>query len=221
MNSGKANNAAVRLLLWSVAALAGFFLAAWIGRALGAFVLAHPSPFIALWAAFLVAVLYLSRDPDPIEPSDLNAIVSPSYGKVDVIEETRDIEFMKGACRRVSIRVSLADVQVQYAPVSGTVARFVHDHAARERGILLENVFIGLDVVGHADTQVSVRLVGGAWGKRVVPWIKAGDVLPRSARIAMTRPGARVDLYLPSTVKLHVNVGDEVAGGQSVVAKFE
>src|SRR5436190_62880 len=111
MNSGKANKAAIRLILWSVAVLAGLFVAAWIGSELGDFIIAHPSPFIAVWAAFLVAVLYLSRDPDPVEPSDLNAIVSPAHGKVDVIEETGEIDFMKGTCRRVSIRVSLLDVQ--------------------------------------------------------------------------------------------------------------
>jgi hypothetical protein len=39
--------------------------------------------------------------------------------------------------------------------------------------------------------------------------------------MGMMRPASRVDLYLPPTVKLHINPGDEVIGGQSVVAKFE
>jgi phosphatidylserine decarboxylase len=221
MNSGKANYAAIRLIFWSVAALAALFLAAWIGRAASEFILAHPSLFIAPWAAFLITVLYLSRDPDPVGPSDQNAIVSPAHGKVDVIEESREVEFMKGAYRRVSIRVSLTDVQVQYAPASGTVVRLVHERAAVEREFPLENVFIGLDVVGRADAKVALRLIGGTWGKRIVPWIQPNDVLARGDRIAMMRPASRVDLFLPSAVKLHVNIGDEVAGGQSVVAKFE
>jgi phosphatidylserine decarboxylase len=221
MNSGKANNAAIRLILWSVAVLAGLFVAAWIGSELGGFIIAHPSPFIAVWAAFLVAVLYLSRDPDPVEPSDLNAIVSPAHGKVDVIEETGEIEFMKGTCRRVSIRVSLLDVQVQYAPVSGTVAQFDYQRAVSDGGPALENLFAGFDVVGRAGTRIAVQLLGGTWGKRILPWIKANDVVSRSGRLAMMRPASRVDLFLPMAVKLHVNIGDEVAGGQSVVAKFE
>ncbi|HWN94497.1 MAG TPA: phosphatidylserine decarboxylase [Methylomirabilota bacterium] len=222
MNSGKANYAAIRLILGSVAVLAGFFFAAWMGSRLGGFIIAHPSPFIALWAAFLVAVLYLSRDPDPAGPSDLNAIVSPAYGKVDVIEETGESEFMEGACRRVSIRVSLTDVQVQYAPVSGTVAQFLHRPARNENGASArENLFVGFDVVGRAATHIAVRLIGGTWGKRILPWIKANDVVSRGERLGMMRPAARVDLYLPAAVKLHVNIGDAVAGGQSVVAKFE
>ena len=220
MNLGKANHAAIRLVLWSVAALAGLFVAAWIGRELGGFILTYPSIFIVLWTAFLVAVLYLSRDPDLVEPSDLNAIVAPAHGKVDVIEETQEIGFMKGACKRVSIRVSPFNVQVQYAPVNGTVSEFAHQRADDD-GPTVENVFVGFDVLGHADARVAVRLIGGTWGRRILPWIKANDVVSRSGRIAMMRPATRVDIYLPNSVKLHVNPGDEVAGGQSVVAKFE
>jgi phosphatidylserine decarboxylase len=222
MNSGNANKAAIRLILWSLAVLVGLFALAWLGFHVGAFVLAHPALFIAPWALFLVAMLWLFRDPDPIEPSDLNGIVAPAYGKVDVIEDTVESDFMKGACKRISIQVSLLEVQVQYAPVTGAVVHFVHNRAMKEGGTSsTENLFIGLDAIGRADTRVAVRLIAGTWGRRIVPWIKSGDVVSRSVRLGMMRPASRVDLYLPSNVKLLVNVGDEVAGGQSVVAKFD
>lgn len=222
MNSGKANKAAARLLLWSLAVLAGVFAAAWIGARVGYFICSHPSVLLAPWALFVVAVLYLFRDPDPIEPSDLNAVVSPAHGKVDVIEESSHDEFMGGPCRRISIRVSLLDVQVQNSPVTGQVARLEHQQAMKEGGpAATENLFIGLDVIGRTGTRMAVRLIGGTWGRRIVPWIKSNEIAARSVRIAMMRPASRVDLYLPSQVKLSVNLGDEVTGGQSVVAKFE
>jgi phosphatidylserine decarboxylase len=222
MNSGKANKAAIRLILWSVAALVGIFVAAWVGYHVGRFIIAYPQILIGPWALFLIAVLYFFRDPDPIEPSDLNAVVSPAHGKVDVIEDTVESEFMKGACKRISIRVSLLDVQVQNAPVAGTIAHFQHQRAMKEGGTArTENLFIGFDVIGRPGAKIAVRLIGGTWGKRIVPWIQSNDVLSRGVRIGMMRPASRVDLYLPGTVKLHVNPGDEVVGGQSVIAKFE
>src|ERR1043166_114481 len=222
MNSGKANHAAIRLILWSLAMLLGFFAVAWIGFYLGAFINSNRAWFMVPWVLFAAAVLYLFRDPDPIEPGDLNAIVSPAHGKVDVIEESAENDFMKGACKRISIRVALTDVQVQYAPLTGTVAQLIHQPAMKEGGpSAVENLFIGFDVIGRADTKVAVRLIGGTWGRRIVPWIKASDVISRSVRVGMMRPASRVDLYLPKNVKLMVNLGDEVAGGQSVVAKFE
>ncbi|HTD65556.1 MAG TPA: phosphatidylserine decarboxylase, partial [Candidatus Limnocylindria bacterium] len=124
--------------------------------------------------------------------------------------------------KRISIRVSLFDVQVQDAPVTGTIARFEHQPARKTNGTTSpENLFLGFDVIGRPDTRVAVRIIAGTWGRRIVPWIKAHDVVSRSVRIGMTRPGSRVDLFLPNHVKLHVHPGDEVAGGQSVVGKFE
>jgi phosphatidylserine decarboxylase len=223
MNEGKANKAAIRLLLWSVAGLAGLYLAAWVGHVLGGVIIAYYQVFLALWAVLVVAVLYFSRDPDPVEPSDLAAIVSPAHGKVDVIEDAVENEFMKGPCKRIAIRVSLFDVQVQYAPASGTVAHIQHRPAFKEKGGTAdrETLLIGFEVVGQRDARLAVRLVGGTWGRRIVPWIWSGDVIPRCTRIGMMRPASRVDLYVPSHLKLRVNAGDEVTGGQSVVGKFE
>ena len=222
MNSGHANKAVIRLVLWSLAALAGLFLAAWVGQVLGGIILTYHKVFIALWLAFALALLYLFRDPDPVEPSDLNAIVSPAHGKVDVIEDTVENEFMKGACKRISIRVSWLDVQIQKAPAAGTITHLDYRRALNEGGTAnLENLLLGFDVVGRPNTKLAVRLTAGTWGKRIVPWVRVNDVVTRSMRMAMMRPSSRVDLFLPAAVKLQVNPGDEVAGGQSVVAKFE
>jgi phosphatidylserine decarboxylase len=37
----------------------------------------------------------------------------------------------------------------------------------------------------------------------------------------MMRLGTRVDIFLPRTAKVAVHVGDKVAGGQSVLARWE
>jgi phosphatidylserine decarboxylase len=156
MNSGNANKAAIRLLLWSAILLAGFFVAAWIGSRAGGATLAFHKVFISLWAVMVVALLYLFRDPGPIEPADARAIISPAHGVVDGIDNAVESEFMHQARQRISIRMSTLQ-----------------------------------------------------------------DLAPIGARFGMRRPARRVNLYLPSAVKLHGNAGDEVVGGQSVVARFE
>ncbi len=91
--------------------------------------------FIALGAVFLTAAPYLfSRSGTRLSPATLNAIVSPAHGKVDVIEETVESEFMKGAFESISIRVSLPNVQMQYAPAAGTVAHCAHRPAHEQSG---------------------------------------------------------------------------------------
>jgi phosphatidylserine decarboxylase len=221
MNSGQANKAAIRVVLWSALLLAAFFAGAWIGRELGGLILAFHKVFIVLWALLIVAVLYLFRDPDPIEPADPLAIVSPAHGRVDVIDEAVENEFMQEACKRVSIQMSLLNVQVQYAPAAGTVAHLRHHAPSRIPRPEPETAWIGFHVPGRAQAKLMVRLMAGSWGTRIAPWVTLNDVVGRGVRMAMMRPGSRVELYLPRAVKLHVSVGDELVGGQSVVARFE
>ena len=222
MNPGHANQATLRLIFWSLAALIGIFVGAWAGRQLGGFILEYHKIIIAVWALFLVAVVYLARDPDPAEPGDLNAIVAPAHGRIESIENALENEFVHGRCQRLSIRVALTDVQVQYAPLTGTIAHFDHRRPVKQGGVAsTEQLLIGFDAVGRPATKVAVRLIGGTWGKRILPWIKSNEIVSRSVRIAMMRPALRVELYLPPQVKVLVQAGDEVAGGQSVVAKFE
>ena len=152
----------------------------------------------------------------------LPLLLGCASGKIDVIEDVVENEFVKGPCKRLSIRVSLMDPQVQFAPVTGAADHFVHQKHMKDGGTaMIENLFLGFETIGRADTRLAVRLIGGTWGRRIVPWIKSNEIVQRSVRISMMRPATRVDLYLPKKVKLLVNVGDEVAGGQSVVAKFE
>ncbi len=222
MNSGKMNQTAIRLIFWSLAGLVGFYAAAWIGRTLGTFILLYWQMFLIVWVLFIVAIVYLSRDPDPIEPNDINALVAPAHGTVDVIDEQTEVEFVNAPCQRVSIRTSIIDVQVQYAPTAVRVACIAHSKPIRLGGNSpLEMLLLGLEPIMHPQQKLALRMVGSAWGRQIVPWVAAGDVPARSARLGMMRLGNRVDIFLPRTARLTVHVGDKVVGGQSVLARWE
>lgn len=222
MNAGKMNHVAIRTILWSLVGLAGFYAAAWIGSTLGRFILYYWQMFLVVWVLFIVAVVYLSRDPDPVEPADPNAIVAPAHGTVDVIDDQLEAEFVNAPCQRVSIRTSIVDVQLQYAPTAARVMYFAHAKPIKLGGNSpLEMLLVGLEPLMRPQDKFSLRLVGSAWGRQIVPWVAAGDVPARSARIGMMRLGNRVDIFLPKSAKLAVHVGDKVVGGQSVLARWE
>jgi hypothetical protein len=163
MNSGNANRAAIRIILWSLAGLIGFFAGAWIGVNLGELVLAFHKVFIALWIVFVLAVVYLTRDPNPIDPSDPNAIVAPAHGRVDVIEDQVENELMEEPCRRISIAISLLDAQVQYAPIAGKAFFFDHNKAIRSGGTA---------AAGNALDRLSTRRTSGRQSRRAIDrWI--------------------------------------------------
>ena len=117
-------------------------------------------------------------------PTGQDLVVSPGHGKVDVIDTTTEPDFIGGECRRVSIFLSVFDVHVQNAPVTGRVAFFKHTpgqylNAMRtDSAKFNENVLIGLDSGEPAGEKIGVRLIAGLIARRIVPWVAQNDDRP-------------------------------------------
>jgi phosphatidylserine decarboxylase len=226
-HSGKALRAAGRLIFWTLVLLVAIFAGGILATLLGAVIAAVSTGLVVLWVLFAVFTLYFFRDPDPLAPGAKNAIVAPAHGKVDVIDEVAEEEFMGGPCQRVSTFLSVFDVHVQKAPVSGRVALVKHTlgkflSATRaDSARFNENVLLGLETSEYPGRRVALRLIAGVIARRIVPWVEVGETVARSDRISLIQYGSRVDLYLPRDVKVHVKLGDRVRGGETVMASFE
>src|SRR6478736_3287785 len=120
--SGKARKAGFKLIILTFVAgvilWALMFFASILGTILSA--VAVPALLI-IWLVFAVFTLYFFRDPTPHVPAGSNLVVSPAHGKVDVIDTTVEPLFMGGECQRVSIFLSVFNVHVQNAPVTGKI----------------------------------------------------------------------------------------------------
>jgi len=226
-HSGKAFRAGLRINFWTLVLLLAVFAVGILGYALGTLIGKVSTVLVAIWALFAVFTLCFFRDPDPSVPSIANAIVSPAHGTVDVIGEADEPEFMGGRCQRISIFLSVLDVHVQKAPVSGKVAYFKHTP-----GKLLsatksdcaehnENVLLGLDPAEYPGQKIGLRLIAGLIARRIIPWVELGETVARSERISLIQYGSRCDVYLPRGVKVHVQLGAKVQGGESIIASFE
>jgi phosphatidylserine decarboxylase len=182
---------------------------------------------IPLCGLFVGFTLYFFRDPNPVVPGGANLVVSPGHGKVDVIDTTAEPDFMGGECRRVSIFLSVFDVHVQNAPVTGRVALFKHTpgkymNAMRtDSAKFNENVLIGINAGEPSGEKIGVRLIAGLIARRIVPWVAQNDDLQRGDRISLIQFGSRVDVYLPLRAKIRVKLGDRVVGGETVIASFD
>lgn len=200
--------------------LAAFFSLAW-PKSLGLAALVVFLGFI-----FGIFVLWFFRDPNPRVPSEERVVVSPAHGKVDVIDELEEPDVMGGRCKRISIFLSVFDVHVQNSPVSGTVNYLRHtpgkflnalntDSASHN-----ENVLVGFQLKEPADGRVGIRLIAGLIARRIIPWVQKGEPIPRGERISLIQFGSRVDVYLPLTARIEVQLGQRVRGGETVVARL-
>jgi phosphatidylserine decarboxylase len=227
-HSGKASKAAFKIILFTLIAGGAIWLICVVAALIGIVVGVTAVPvLIVLWIVFALFTLYFFRDPNARPPTGTNLVVSPGHGKVDVIDTTTEPKFMGGNCQRVSIFLSVFNVHVQNAPVSGKVAFFEYTegqflNALRtDSAIHNENVLLGFEAAEPRGEKVGVRLIAGVLARRIVPFVQAADEVARGERVSLIQFGSRVDVYLPTGAKVKVKLGDRVVGGETVVAAFD
>ncbi len=225
-HSGKARKAAFRLILISLVLVLVIDMAALLLPSAG-LRMAFESFTTAVWVAFVIFTLYFFRDPDARVPAGANLVLAPGHGKVDVIGTTRENDFMGGECQRISIFLSVIDVHVQNAPVTGRLAlskytkgQYLNAMKA-ESAIHNENLLLGFEATDPRGQKIGIRLIAGLIARRIVPFITQGEEVVRGDRISLIQFGSRADIYLPRSAKIKVQLNDHVVGGETVLATFE
>ena len=223
-HSGKAFKAALRIIFWTLVLLLALFAAGKLATLLGTAVVAVSSALVSLWVLFVLFTLYFFRDPEPADPTDPKAVVAPGQGKVDVIDETTEAAFMGGRCKRISIFLSVFDVHVQRAPVTGQLVYHKYTEgeflsATRsDCGEHNENALLGFVPATNPDQKVGLRLIAGLIARRINVWAVAGESVNRSERISLIQFGSRCDIYLPLDSTIAVKLGDRVKVGETLIA---
>lgn len=223
--SGKARRAAFKLILLTF--IIGFVIWTLIAVAsvIGAILAAIAVPaLLILWILFSVFTLYFFRDPNPHVPAGMELVLSPAHGKVDAIGTFNEPLFMGGECQRISVFLSVFDIHVQYAPVSGKINFFKYslgqflNALKSESATYNENVLLGFETSAPPGFKVGVRLIAGVIARRIVPFVQQNEDVKQGDRISLIQFGSRADIYLPLTAKIKVKLGDRVVGGETILA---
>ncbi len=130
----------------------------------------------------------------------------------------------EGLLTRVSIFMSVFDVHINRAPVAGTIRRVVY--------IPGKFVNANLDKASednerqHFLIERSDRLligftqIAGLIARRIVPFVKPGDIVAAGQRVGLIRFGSRVDVYLPEGTEPRVLLGQKTVAGETVLAEI-
>ena len=119
--------------------------------------------------------------------------------------------------------MNVFNVHVNRYPVSGTV-EYVHYNpgkflnAAVEKSSL-ENEQMSVGIVSGA-RRILVRQIAGLVARRIVTYSKAGDVVRQGDRFGLIRFGSRVDVFVPTTSRIRVKVGETTLSGTTVLAEL-
>lgn len=179
--------------------------------------------FIPVFILFCF-VTFFFRNPERKVPSDDNIIVSAADGVVLSVEEIDEPEFLKGRGIKISVFLSIFNVHVNRAPVSGTIAynryipgKFVS--AFREDAPKLnERNIIGIEYKG---TKVLVIQIAGLVARRIVFKKKVGDTVDLGERIGMIKFGSCTQVIVPTDTKVFVKPGDKVKAGITVIGRLK
>jgi phosphatidylserine decarboxylase len=225
-HSGKARKAAFKIIVLTFIAGAVLWAFGWIASLISSIALLVAGPvLLGLWLLFAVFTLYFFRDPEAKCPINPKIVVSPAHGKVDVIDMINEPLFMGGECQRISIFLSVLDIHVQNAPVSGKVVFYKYTTGEFMNAIRAEcadcneNAYLGIASSDPQGRKIGLRLIAGVIARRIVPFVREGDEILKGERISLVQFGSRADLYLPLDAKINVKLGDHVTGGATAIAE--
>ncbi|RZM25409.1 MAG: phosphatidylserine decarboxylase family protein [Pedobacter sp.] len=181
--------------------------------------------FIYLFSiALFLIVLQFFRNPSRSFTSGDNMIICPADGKVVVIEETEEPEYFKDKRLQVSIFMSPVNVHINRNPISGVVAFFKYHPgkylAAWNPKSSTENERTTTVVEAANGTPVLFRQIAGALARRIVWYIKEGDVVEQSKEFGFIKFGSRVDIFLPLGTKVNLELNQVVKGGITVLGEL-
>lgn len=183
-------------------------------------------PYISiLLIGFFILVVQFFRNPKrTIEIFDNNLVYAPADGKVVVIEEAVETEYFKDKRLQVSIFMNPLNVHVNRNPISGIVKYFKYHQGkylvAWHPKSSTENERTTV-VIRNNDREILLRQIAGAVAKRIIAYVKEGDVVTQGEDMGFIKFGSRVDLFLPLNTQIEVKLEEKVVGNKTVIGKLK
>ena len=173
---------------------------------------------------FLIMILQFFRNPKRYTNlNDLN-VLSAVDGKVVVIEEVLENEYFKDKRIQVSVFMSPLNVHVTRYPIGGKIAYSKYHPGkylvAWHPKASEENERTTVVVANETYGEVMYRQIAGALAKRIVNYATVNDGAIQGADSGFIKFGSRVDIFLPLTADIKVQLNQKVRGGETVIAEL-
>jgi phosphatidylserine decarboxylase len=186
----------------------------------------QPIKSIILGTSIIIFVLILQFFREPVFEVAKNEkqVIAPADGKVVVIEETDEPEYLKSRRIQVSIFMSPVNVHVNRMPVEGSI-RYYRYHPGKylvawHPKSSLENERTTVVARMKNGTEVLFRQIAGAVARRIKCYVKEGQTLEQGQEFGFIKFGSRVDVFLPLNATILIKTGQATTGGKTVLAEL-
>ena len=179
---------------------------------------------VALPVVLLGLTINFFRDPGRTSPAGENLVLSPADGKIILVRQLEEKEFLRTGATVVSIFMSPLNVHINRNPISGTVKhlRYIKGEyfAAFEDKASEKNEQMVIGIEGPRG-RVLFKQIAGFVARRIVCTLKMDDTVKAGERFGMIKFGSRVDVFVPASANVRAKVGDETIAGETVLAELQ
>lgn len=173
---------------------------------------------------FYLLILQFFRNPVFDITTHDKQVLAPADGKVVVIEETEETEYLNERRKQVSIFMSPINVHVNRMPVRGVVSFFKYHPGkylvAWHPKSSTENERTTVVVKMENGVEILFRQIAGALARRIKCYVKVGQPFVQGQEFGFIKFGSRVDIFLPLDAKIAVSIGDITKGGRTIIAEL-
>ena len=179
----------------------------------------------AVLLVFWFLIVSFFREPRRVKIHDADLVFAPCDGRVVVTETVNEDEYFGGReVMQISIFMSITNVHMNWFPVGGTVKYFKY-HPGRfliawhpKSSTENERTTTVVETVnGH---EVLFRQIAGFVARRIVSYVKVGTNVSQNDVCGFIKFGSRIDILIPKDSELLVEIGDQVVGTQTPIARL-
>jgi phosphatidylserine decarboxylase len=178
----------------------------------------------ALWLGALAFLMQFFRHPGCTTPLEPDLVVAPAAGRVVHIGLEEEPEVLRDRRLRISIFLSVFDAHLTRSPVTGRIT-YQRYHPGRylvalhpKSSMLNERNSILVEHPGG--TPVLVRQIAGFLARRICSYTAPGATVTAGQELGFIRLGSRVDLFLPPTSTVLVQLRQAVRAGETAIARL-
>lgn len=208
---GYATIAIVLIFLSLINSLAYYFNPIWIVNII----------ISVLSFVFFYLILHFFRNPERDITINDRHILAPSDGKLVVIENVFEDEYLKEECTQLSIFMSPLNVHKQWYPTNGKVI-YSQYHPGKylvawNPKSSTENERTSI-VIQSNHHRILYRQIAGAVARRICNYAKQDDVVDQSLEAGFIKFGSRIDVLIPKSAEIKVKLDDTIVGGKTILA---
>ena len=178
----------------------------------------------ALFTAIYAWLVYFFRDPHRAISLRTKCVLAPADGKIVLIQEVDEDEYLHERRIQVSVFMSLFNVHVNRSPISGIIKYFKYHPGkylvAWHPKSSTKNEHTTIVVENKQGVPILFRQIAGFLARRIKFYRQEGEHVQQGNECGFIKFGSRVDVLLPLDARLKVHLGEKVKGGVSVLAEL-